>query len=121
QAGRQGGRLWGPRERSAHGPAVGDRGAARERAAAPDGGARRAQLGGPGAEQPPLGWELFPKMGPIRGPGRAPPPESGPFGRSSGHLRQTGQPVDMVRERLLRAWRGEIQARYVYEALARRE
>ena len=27
----------------------------------------------------------------------------------------------MVRERLLRAWRGEIQARYVYEALARRE
>jgi len=27
----------------------------------------------------------------------------------------------MVRERLLQAWRGEIQARYVYEALARRE
>jgi VIT1/CCC1 family predicted Fe2+/Mn2+ transporter len=26
-----------------------------------------------------------------------------------------------VRERLLRAWRGEIEARYVYEALARRE
>ncbi|HKA51399.1 MAG TPA: VIT1/CCC1 transporter family protein [Candidatus Dormibacteraeota bacterium] len=29
--------------------------------------------------------------------------------------------VDMVRERLLQAWRGEIQARYVYEVLARRE
>jgi len=27
----------------------------------------------------------------------------------------------MVHERLLQAWRGEIQARYVYEALARRE
>jgi len=27
----------------------------------------------------------------------------------------------MVRERLLQAWRGEIQARYVYEVLARRE
>ena len=29
--------------------------------------------------------------------------------------------LDTVRERLLQAWRGEIQARYVYEALARRE
>src|SRR5262249_57497401 len=45
----------------------------------------------------------------------------GPGGRSWGDLGQSGQPVDMVRERLLRAWRGEIQARYVYEALARRE
>ena len=30
-------------------------------------------------------------------------------------------PAPGVRERLLTAWRGEIQARYVYEALARRE
>lgn len=35
--------------------------------------------------------------------------------------RQQLPTVDIVRERLLQAWRGEIQARYVYEALARRE
>ena len=35
--------------------------------------------------------------------------------------RQQLPTVDVVRERLLQAWRGEIQARYVYEALARRE
>jgi len=29
--------------------------------------------------------------------------------------------LDRVRDRLLQAWRGEIHARYVYEALARRE
>ena len=29
--------------------------------------------------------------------------------------------LDLVRARLLQAWRGEIQARFVYEALARRE
>lgn len=30
-------------------------------------------------------------------------------------------PADQVRARLLQAWRGEIEARYVYETLARRE
>jgi len=35
--------------------------------------------------------------------------------------RQQLPTVDIVRERLLQAWRGEIQARYVYEVLARRE
>src|SRR5215472_8443537 len=34
---------------------------------------------------------------------------------------ELAEPEPAVRQRLLTAWRGEIEARYVYEALARRE
>ena len=45
------------------------------------------------------------------------------FSPRRGHrprLRQTGT-VSEATQRLLKAWRGEIEARYVYEILARRE